>query len=112
MIFAQVLYTFAEDSSIQRYNLGIWAGLSSLVLVLTSGVDAYHRLALRDGVRIYTVFLGFTFSQIILGLVIFILAISIQRRPEVLKDGQPVDAQYTGSAFRRSVIQFHICAIR
>lgn len=107
MIFTQALHVFVEGSSVKRYNAGTWAGLSCLVLILASSFDAYYRVALHDGVSIHAVFLAFTASEIILGIVIFVLAISIQRRPDVFKDGQLVDAQYTGSAFQRSVVQSH-----
>jgi hypothetical protein len=96
---------FSEHSSVQRYNIGIWAGISSLALVIITTVDAYHRIALIDEAQVYAVFLGFTFTQIILGLIITILAFSIPRRPEIFKNGQPVDAQYTGSAVSRSVMR-------
>ena len=95
----------SEHSSIQRYDIGIWAGISSLALVIITTVDAYHRVILIDEAQFSAVFLGFTVTQIILGLVITILAFSIPRRPEIFKDGQPVDAQYTGSAVSRSVSQ-------
>ena len=105
MIFTQVMCLSSEHSSIQRYDIGIWAGISSLALVIITTVDAYHRVILIDEAQFSAVFLGFTVTQIILGLMITILAFSIPRRPEVFKDGQPVDAQYTGSAVSRSVSQ-------
>jgi hypothetical protein len=105
MIFLQVMCVFSERSSVQRYNIGIWAGISSLALVIITTVDAYHRIAIIDEAQAHAVFLGFTFTQIILGLIISILAFSIPRRPQIFKNGQPVDAQYTGSAVSRFVAQ-------
>lgn len=103
-----MLYTFAESSPIQRYNSGVWAGLSYLVLAIAGSIDAYHRVTLTpNGKHIYAVYIGYSSTQVIAGLATFLLLISIPRRPQVYIGGKAVDGQFTGSAFHRLVIFYH-----
>ena len=97
----QALDLFVIHDSIQRYDLGAYGAFSAFVIIVaTTTENAFLRSRTRD-VGPYRVHIVLTLVQLGLALFSLVSLLSLQRRPAVFDDGQPVDGEFTVSAFAR-----------
>ena len=97
----QALNLFSVRDPIARYGLGVWSSLSALVIVIVISVEnGLLRSSILEFQR-YTVHVVLTIAQVALALVSLSSSGNIRRRPEIYRDGQPVDGEHTVSALGR-----------
>ena len=92
---------FLVHESAERYRLGIWSGVSSLIIIATISVEnglLRSRISRLSG---HTVHVIITVVQLGLALFAFFGVTSMQRRPEVYRNRKPVDGEHTVSALGR-----------
>jgi ABC-type multidrug transport system fused ATPase/permease subunit len=92
---------FVVHDSIQRFNLGACAAFAAFVVVVTiTTEDAFLKSRTGD-VGPYTVHIILTLVQLAVAFFSLIAFLTLQRRPAVFHDGQPVDGELTVSALSR-----------
>jgi ABC-type multidrug transport system fused ATPase/permease subunit len=97
----QALTLFFVHDPIERYNLGVFGASSTFVVIVALILENSFLRSRIDSLAPYTVHIILTAIQ--LGVAFFSLFafISLQRRPDVICNGQPVDNEFTTSAISR-----------
>ncbi len=91
-----------EPLPMRRFEIGIWASLSSIALTLCTLFDLYTpAVRKKDDMSRIHVSGGVAVAQLVFGLLTATVCLLIPRRPKVDRNGRVVDAQYTGSALGR-----------
>jgi ABC-type multidrug transport system fused ATPase/permease subunit len=100
LLLFQAVTVASSRSSLQAYDLGIWAFLSAVVLagfLLVHGSTIGEPL-LRSG---KPVAFALRVAELVFSASLAVSALCIPRRPEVYYQGELVDRMFTASAFRR-----------
>lgn len=114
LILFQTLVVVLVRKSNKSYSLGIFVALSCVFLLLTL---LYHDGLLAQDTSVSSIgppeVTALRISQLVFAMCTLFASISIPRRPEVFKDGRPVDGMYTVSALGRYSFSWvsHILAI-
>ena len=97
----QAINVFVERNPKNRYQLGIYGSLGSVVTISVLCAESGFLKSRTSIVHPYTAHIVLTAILLVNAIVLFVSFISFPRRPAVFKDGMAVDAQYTGSALGR-----------
>ncbi|KIW37082.1 uncharacterized protein PV06_10710 [Exophiala oligosperma] len=100
-IFFQAIVIFVTPSSIHRYNLGIWSGLSSVFVAIAVAVENISLWKSRAHPLPKNAHLVLSIVQFVAGLCLVVASLSIPRRPDVYHNGQYVDRQNTVSVLEK-----------
>ncbi|KAK5076963.1 hypothetical protein LTR64_005558 [Lithohypha guttulata] len=101
VLFVQSCGIYVTTTSIDKCRLGAWNSLSALLLAVSIAVEdvlLYFKNVYPDPQKTHAILSA---TQFILAMVIFFTSVSIPRRPELTKDGKPVDREYTVSLINR-----------
>lgn len=94
----QALNLFVVHNSLDRYRLGSYGAFSSITLIVVICIQ--HGL-LRFRVSAYVDHIALTSAQLACALSTLVSFSTIRRRPDLFRNGKPVDAQYTSSILER-----------
>lgn len=96
LIVIQTASILLVRDSVKRYTLGIYTAISSMfllaVLLFQDGViteDTSHGGTFGTNEEI-----GLRISQLALSALVALSSVSLPRRPDVFRDGKPVDSMY------------------
>lgn len=94
----QALNLFVLHNSLDRYRLGSYGAFSSITLI---AVICIQNGLLRSRVSAYIDHIVLTSAQLACALSTLVSFSTIRRRPDLFRNGKPVDAQYTSSILER-----------
>lgn len=94
----QALNLFVVHNPLDRYRLGIYGAFSSIALI---AVICIENGLLRSQVSAYIDHIVLTSAQLACAFLTLVSFSTIRRRPDLFRDGKPVDAQYTFSILER-----------
>ena len=77
----------------------MWSFLSALVIIIVISVENGLLRSRISELDKYTIHIVITVAQVTLALVSLLSSVAIQRRPEIYRDGRPVNGEHTVSAF-------------
>ncbi|KAK5952602.1 hypothetical protein OHC33_006194 [Knufia fluminis] len=101
ILFVQTCNIYITPSSLERCRLGAWNALSSLLI--TVAIAAENLLMYLNGgfpqpIKTHA---ALSIAQLVLGIVLIFVSVSLPRRPELFKNGKVVDREYTVSLASR-----------
>ncbi|KPI39577.1 ATP-dependent bile acid permease [Cyphellophora attinorum] len=100
-VLVQSIVVFTTLKSADKYTLGVYTSISALAIIIAVAVE---NLSLWQQNILHiprNIHLTFSLIQFFAGLLIFVTGLLIPRRPDVYRDGQIVDRQYTTSMLGR-----------
>ncbi|MCJ1390652.1 hypothetical protein MMC18_003513 [Xylographa bjoerkii] len=100
-LLIQSLNLFFVHRPLDRFNLGNYGAFATLLIIVAICVENAFLRSRIDSIKTYTVHIALTATRLGIAIVTLVSFISLQRRPAVVADGQPVDAEFTVSAFSR-----------
>jgi ABC-type multidrug transport system fused ATPase/permease subunit len=86
---------FSEPSSTKRFDLGIYGFFASILTIAVPLVENIVLWLSGEFKGFGPVYTGLIITQIVLAVLLSLLYILLPRRPDVFRDGKPVDRQYT-----------------
>lgn len=94
----QALNLFVVHNPLDRYQLGIYGAFSSTTLITVICIENGF---LRSQASTYLDHIVLTSAQLAFAFLALVSFSTIRRRPDLFRDGKPVDAQYTFSILER-----------
>lgn len=85
----------------ERYHLGIFGAVASLIIVIVVGVENWFLGSRQSSIELYPSHVALTGVQLGVAAILTLNLLCLRRRPAVFHNGRPVDAQFTVSAFGR-----------
>lgn len=98
VLVIQALNMFFVHDPLYRYRLGIYGALSSIALI---AVICIENGLLRSQVSAYIDHIVLASAQLACAFLTLVSFSTIRRRPDLFRDGKPVDAQHTFSILER-----------
>ena len=100
-LLVQSLNLFFVRRPLDRFNLGLHGAFASLLIIVAICLENAFLGARIDSIDQYIIHITSTAVRLGIALITLVSFLSLQRRPAVISDGQPVDAEFTVSAFSR-----------
>ncbi|PYH42937.1 P-loop containing nucleoside triphosphate hydrolase protein [Aspergillus saccharolyticus JOP 1030-1] len=101
ILLLQAVVLFVEPQSTQRYTLGQFAFLGSVVAILVAGLDLYQKDVFQHTVKPDDIWLYLVTTQLASALLRALGSLLLPRRPDVFHNGTLVDREFSGSALGR-----------
>ncbi|MCJ1322534.1 hypothetical protein MMC15_007883 [Xylographa vitiligo] len=101
LLLLQSLNLFFVHRSLDRFNLGIYGAIATLLTIVSICVENAFLRSRVDSIKPYTVHIALTATRLGIAIITLVSFLSLQRRPAIFSDGQPVDAEFTVSTFSR-----------
>ncbi|MCJ1379910.1 hypothetical protein MMC17_003013 [Xylographa soralifera] len=100
-LLLQSLNLFFVHRPLDRFNLGVFGAFATLLIIVATCVENAFLRSRIDSIKPYTVHVALTAIRLGIALITLVSFLSLQRRPAIFTDGQPVDAEFTVSIFSR-----------